>query len=49
MQAISAAVSVDRSGTPSSSLLPDHHIFVASKAAWDEIGDGLQQFERYAT
>jgi len=31
------------------SLLPDHPIFVGSKAPWDEISDGLPQFEQYAT
>ena len=31
------------------SLLPDHHIFVGSKAPWEEIHDDLPQFERYAT
>ena len=27
---------------------PDHHIFVGSKAAWDEIRDGLPEFEAHA-
>jgi hypothetical protein len=31
------------------SLLPDHHIFVGSKAPWEEINDDLPQFEQYAT
>jgi hypothetical protein len=26
---------------------PDHHIFVASKADWEEIRDGLPQFDEY--
>jgi hypothetical protein len=30
------------------SRLPDHHIFVGSKAPWHEIGDDLPQFDRYA-
>jgi hypothetical protein len=30
------------------SQLPDHHIFVGSKASWDEIGDELPQYEGYA-
>lgn len=34
--------------TDAPSLLPDHHIFVGSKAPWDEIRDNLPQFERYA-
>jgi hypothetical protein len=28
--------------------LPDHHIFVGSKAPWEEIRDGLPQFDQYA-
>jgi hypothetical protein len=31
------------------SRLPDHHIFVGSKASWNEIADDLPQFEQYAT
>ena len=30
------------------SKLPDHHIFVGSKAHWDEILDDLPQFDEYA-
>lgn len=30
------------------SRLPDHHIFVGSKAPWEEIDDGLDRFEGYA-
>lgn len=26
---------------------PNHHIFVGSKAEWDEILDGLAQFDEY--
>lgn len=29
-------------------LRPDHHIFVGSKAEWDEIRDGLPEFEGHA-
>jgi hypothetical protein len=31
------------------SLLPNHHIFVGSKAPWDEIHDDLPQFDEYAS
>jgi hypothetical protein len=31
------------------SRLPDHHIFVGSKAPWEEIVDELPQFDEYAT
>ena len=30
------------------SQLPDHHIFVGSKAPWEEIRDELPQFDQYA-
>jgi len=32
----------------SPTLRPDHHIFVGSKAEWDEIRDGLPQFDGHA-
>ena len=32
----------------SPSRRPDHHIFVGSKAEWEQISDGLPQFEAYA-
>ena len=31
------------------SIRPTHHIFVGSKAEWDEITDGLPQYEEYRT
>jgi hypothetical protein len=30
------------------SRLPDHHIFVGSKAPWEQICDGLPQYEGHA-
>lgn len=30
------------------SIRPDHHIMVASKAAWEEITDGLPQYAEFA-
>jgi hypothetical protein len=30
------------------SRLPDHHIFVGSKAPWEQICDDLPQFDRLA-
>jgi len=30
------------------SKMPDHHIFVGSKAPWEEISEELPQFVRYA-